>query len=1482
MPRKKKAASNRGFATVSTPKPNSTQPTPPPPPPPPSDNVDIPSSQAEITKTHSPSPPTTKQENPDDNITRLVKRFANVNDRKAETLLNELGSRGVNEEQGTAGMRSFALTADVEFDLLQVLKHQGKADTFGTAGHPSKKRIIQHPLDYDRAIGHMDVVYRTLLKMGFHADDVMEAFGATASSDIHHLLDWLCVHVPYDRMPVGFFDKYFTEEGLSIRAELPEGEVHEGNKERRMVEEPKDVVTLDRSNDDAAIQEEEDVKAKILKAAQQYYEEEEEDDDEQHINEKHATLRLELSQLEEQLPKNNSKKKKKFTSTMDTVDVQAVEKKIAHVRQSMQNIENDWDFDKRKAQEIFVTMQREALEALKESRERRKQQELKEKQQAAKEEKASAQQQDDPLDLGLGGDGDDDEDGGLFGNMLDQEEEQQTTSTPAESEENKVSWQLVDLAKPGWIGRYPKDMLQEFCKQNTEYSKQVYTTTNLGGRQWRAKVKLVSRQPFHEPRIVEIPGHLITNNTKDAEQLVAMAALFELDPASSIYRIMSTPFKDLWLQWVEEKNERELRPQLEESKKRMQLFVDLMDGTLNKHNEDIVSESASGHQAANVEDDGKGSKKPVHVDRNAVFARVKNTFAKRIRSKDYIDMKKKRNELPMSSYREQVLSLVRDNQIIIVSGETGCGKSTQVPQFLAEELLQGNHNYGSVICTQPRRISAMSIAKRVSTEMGDYPRSIGTKNGLVGYQIRLESKVANENVLVFCTTGILLRRLESDPHLEGVTHVVVDEVHERTLDSDFLLIVLRRLCQIRHDLKIILMSATVEAHRFSEYFGGCPAISVPGRTFPVKVQYLEDVVEATGYTIEEDSHYAVRRERIHKAQGSVQVSGGHGTSHKVHFDWYDNDYDDDDPYDMTRLDGKLTIKDEDNQDETPPKYSEQTRKMIKRMDESKINYDLILDLLDYICIRSQDEHNHSVPDTGAILVFLPGMPEIRRLYDMVAAHHILGDASKYILIALHSTLSSEHQERAFDVPPKGMRKIVFSTNIAETGVTISDVTVVIDTGMAKIVSYDQKRRITRLRQSFIAKANARQRRGRAGRVQEGLCFHLFTENKYMQMADYETPEILRLPLEELCLRIKVCELGSIQEFLGTALDAPSPQLVVNAIETLQEVQALSTDGLETLTALGAHLANLPVDVHIGKMILFGAIFRCLDPVLTIAAALSFKSPFMRPFGREVEADVARSKFRYADSDFWTIVKAYQAWRDQLQKLQGQGSGWRRKIRDFCGRHFLSEANLEMMEDMKRQYLELLLDIGFVKSNDIEDLQGYQIKRGGKMRWCSVPPIYNEHATSVPVVNAATMAGLYPKLAERHGETFANDKHTAMRIHPSSMLFGRETSLSSDFLVYNTVVMNGEQIYMWEATTIEPVAVMLLASDMEIKHKQRTVILDEWIKFECFARSAALLKFLRMELTKWLTIKMKQPSLDLTNYSQEMMDVMVRTLESRLE
>lgn len=562
---------------------------------------------------------------------------------------------------------------------------------------------------------------------------------------------------------------------------------------------------------------------------------------------------------------------------------------------------------------------------------------------------------------------------------------------------------------------------------------------------------------------------------------------------------------------------------------------------------------------------------------------------------------------------------------------------------------------------------------------------------------------------------------------------------------------------------------------------------------------------------------------------------------------FEEDSDDDDPYDPTRIESKLTIEpsatstDAEDDDVGSKQYNRQTRKMVKRMDDKKINYDLILQLLDYICIPKKenkteremeadkanklDTKKFNVPDTGAILIFLPGMNEIRKLYDLVLSHHVFGDAKKFLLIALHSTLSSEHQEKAFDIPPDGVRKIVFSTNIAETGVTISDVTIVIDTGMAKVVSYDDTKRVTRLSQKYVAKANARQRRGRAGRVQEGVCFHLFTETKYQELPDYETPEILRLPLEELCLRIKVCNLGDIRHVLDDALDAPTQKMIDNAILTLQEIQALSIqDGKESLTPLGAHLANLPVDVHIGKMILFGAIFRCLDPILTIAAALSFKSPFVRPFGKEDEADTARNRFRVQNSDFLTIYKAYYVWREQLIDLRENKatmSSLQRKMRQFCKENFLSEQNLEMVEDMKRQYMELLISIGFVKSADNNYLAQYDVKRG--IQLCKMPETYNAYSFSLPVINAALTAGLYPKIAEyavASKQIF--NKGLELSIHPSSMLFRKEHVFTSDFLVYNTVVMNNangqikDKAYMWEASSIDAVAVILLATDMNIK------------------------------------------------------------------
>ena len=651
--------------------------------------------------------------------------------------------------------------------------------------------------------------------------------------------------------------------------------------------------------------------------------------------------------------------------------------------------------------------------------------------------------------------------------MTEEEEQQTTTSSVTQS----TSWQIIDLnLLKSYSGRYPKDLLLDYCNKH-KLGKQSWNTTHIASGIWRASLKIQKQGYDHLPMQFELPEHECASSKSDAEQLVSFHALFEMDPQSSLYKVLPVVFKDLWNAWTAEKNQNEHGPRLEAEKKRAALLFELVDAAL-KHASKKTHVSTN--PAAQEEESEHASKTPSkgdNVKQQSLFSRVKDNFKKRLEDQEYLAMKEKRHQLPISAYRDQILEVLQHHQVIIISGETGCGKSTQVPQFLAEHLLLGSNRPGSVICTQPRRISAISIANRVSVEMGDPPRSTGGRNAMVGYQIRLESKMSPENVLFFCTTGILLRRLESDKHLDGVSFVVVDEVHERTMESDFLLIILKRLCAVRPDLKVILMSATVEADRFSSYFHHCPVISVPGRTFPVHVQYLEDVIESTSYVIEKDSPYALNSYRFRKEKGSVQVSGQHGSTKRVNYEIFEDDTDDEDPYDPTRIESKLTISSRQPSEAQEVKeemgYSRQTRKMLKRIDDKKINNDLILQLLDHIYAAQQESEKTSkegdmspsqltekktqVPATGAILIFLPGMNEIRKLYDIVASHPVFGDPKKFLLIALHSTLSSEHQEKAFDIPPQGVRKIVFSTNIAETGITISDVTIVIDTGMARVV-----------------------------------------------------------------------------------------------------------------------------------------------------------------------------------------------------------------------------------------------------------------------------------------------------------------------------------------------------------------------------------------------------------------------------------------------
>ena len=368
-----------------------------------------------------------------------------------------------------------------------------------------------------------------------------------------------------------------------------------------------------------------------------------------------------------------------------------------------------------------------------------------------------------------------------------------------------------------------------------------------------------------------------------------------------------------------------------------------------------------------------------------------------------------RIKLPIWNFKDLLLKTVDDHQVVIVCGETGCGKSTQVPSFILEnELSNGRHC--KVYCTEPRRISAISLARRVGEELGEQKADIGTSKSLVGYAIRLESQITAQTRLVYATTGIVMRMLERSNDLGDITHLILDEVHERSIDSDFLLIVLRKLMDHRPTLKVILMSATVDAGKFSKYLAGAPVINVPGRTFPVEIKYLEDILEITGFEIDGTTD---AKKHVEELRDEDDVLDG--------------------SYRTAAIDDFA-------------KYDARTSQILARIDEYQINYSLIVKLLE--TVATNDAYTHY---SKAILIFLPGIAEIRRLNDIISGQPLF--AQGWSIYPLHSTIATEDQERGCLVPLRGSGKIVLATNIAETGITIPEISCVIDTGKHREIRF---------------------------------------------------------------------------------------------------------------------------------------------------------------------------------------------------------------------------------------------------------------------------------------------------------------------------------------------------------------------------------------------------------------------------------------------
>ncbi|XP_021564061.1 probable ATP-dependent RNA helicase DHX34 [Carlito syrichta] len=543
-------------------------------------------------------------------------------------------------------------------------------------------------------------------------------------------------------------------------------------------------------------------------------------------------------------------------------------------------------------------------------------------------------------------------------------------------------------------------------------------------------------------------------------------------------------------------------------------------------------------------------------------------------------LQRERAALPIAQYGNRILQTLKEHQVVVVAGDTGCGKSTQVPQYL---LAAG---FSHVACTQPRRIACISLAKRVGFE------SLSQYGSQVGYQIRFESTRSAATKIVFLTVGLLLRQIQREPSLPQYQVLIVDEVHERHLHNDFLLGILRRLLPRRPDLKVILMSATINISLFSSYFGSAPVVQVPGRLFPITVVYQPQEAEPT----------TSKSEKL-------------------------------DPRPFLRVLESIDAK-------YPPE------------------------------------------ERGDLLVFLSGMAEISAVLE--AAQTYASHTQRWVVLPLHSALSVADQDKVFDVAPPGVRKCILSTNIAETSVTIDGIRFVVDSGKVKEMSYDPQAKLQRLQEFWISQASAEQRKGRAGRTGPGVCFRLYAESDYDAFAPYPVPEIRRVALDALVLQMKSMSVGDPRTF--PFIEPPPPASLETAILYLRDQGAL--DSSEALTPIGSLLAQLPVDVVIGKMLILGSMFRLAEPVLTIAAALSVQSPFTRSAQSSPDCATARRPLESDQGDPFTLFNVFNAWV-QVKSERSRDS------RKWCRRRGIEEHRLYEMANLRRQFKELLEDHGLL-------------------------------------------------------------------------------------------------------------------------------------------------------------------------------------------
>ncbi|KAL4694120.1 hypothetical protein H8959_013385 [Pygathrix nigripes] len=788
------------------------------------------------------------------------------------------------------------------------------------------------------------------------------------------------------------------------------------------------------------------------------------------------------------------------------------------------------------------------------------------------------------------------------------------------------------------------------------------------------------------------------------------------------------------------------------------------------------------------EDEGPA---PVIVE-NESYVNLKKKISKRYdwQAKS-VHAENERQSLPAWEERETILNLLRKHQVVVISGMTGCGKTTQIPQFILDDSLNGPpEKVANIICTQPRRISAISVAERVAKERAE-------RVGLtVGYQIRLESVKSSATRLLYCTTGVLLRRLEGDTALQGVSHIIVDEVHERTEE------------------RYVLQDG-------SPYMRSMKQISKE----KLKARRNRTAFEE----VEEDLRLSLHLQD----QDSVK-----------------------DVVPDQQLDFKQLLA----------RYKGVSKSVIKTMSIMDFEKERLVKTVPFFSLnKAQKKLTHILIlfiYPGAVLVFLPGLAEIKMLYEQLQCNSLFNNrrSNRCVIHPLHSSLSSEEQQAVFVKPPVGVTKIIISTNIAETSITIDDVVYVIDSGKMKEKRYDASKGMESLEDTFVSQANALQRKGRAGRVASGVCFHLFTSHHYNhQLLKQQLPEIQRVPLEQLCLRIKILEMFSahnLQSVFSRLIEPPHADSLRASKIRLRDLGALTPD--EKLTPLGYHLASLPVDVRIGKLMLFGSIFRCLDPALTIAASLAFKSPFVSPWDKKEEANQKKLEFAFANSDYLALLQAYKGW--QLRTKEGVRASY-----NYCRQNFLSGRVLQEMASLKRQFTELLSDIGFAR----EGLRAREIEKraqGGDGVLDATGEEANSNAENPKLISAMLCAALYPNVVQvkspegkfqktstgavrmqpKSAELkFVTKNDGYVHIHPSSVNY-QVRHFDSPYLLYHEKIKTS-RVFIRDCSMVSVYPLVLFGGgqvNVQLQRGEFVVSLDDgWIRFVAASHQVSIIHYM---------------------------------------